>query len=196
MMVSQRDFTQSAEMLPKPFCTIPSANNASHSAQYATRAQLCTSGVGVGAGMALAAKARNDDTRVYSVIREGELYEGSTWEVLLFAHHHELDNLTIIIDVNNLIILGGTDDCLKLNPIKDKIAGLGIDTIEVNGHDFDDLTASFKADLEKLLENPDEFLKNNKNAEWLTREEALSILDKAVSFINDDCYFFGWELRR
>jgi transketolase len=106
-------------------------------------------GVGVGAGMALAAKARNDDTRVYSVISEGELYEGSTWEGLLFAHHHELDNLTIIIDVNNLIILGGTDDCLKLNPIKDKIAGFGIDTIEVNGHDFDDLNSAFKADLEK-----------------------------------------------
>ena len=106
-------------------------------------------GVGVGAGMALAAKARGEDTRIYSVISEGELYEGSTWEGLLFAYHHKLDNLTIIIDVNNLIILGGTDDCLKLNPIKDKIAGFGIDTIEVNGHDFDDLNSAFKADLEK-----------------------------------------------
>ena len=108
-------------------------------------------GVGVGAGMALAAKARNEDTRIYSVISEGELYEGSTWEGLLFAHHHELDNLTIIIDVNNLIILGGTDDCLKLNPIKDKIAGFGIDTIEVNGHDFDELSTSFRADLDKSV---------------------------------------------
>jgi len=106
-------------------------------------------GVGVGAGMALAAKARNEDTRIYSVISEGELYEGSTWEGLLLAHHHQLDNLTIIIDVNNLIILGDTDDCLKLNPIKDKIAGLGIDTIEVNGHDFEALNTAFNNDLHK-----------------------------------------------
>jgi transketolase len=106
-------------------------------------------GVGVGAGMALAAKARKKDTRIYAVISEGELYEGSTWEGLLFAHHHNLDNLTIIIDVNNLIILGDTDDCLKLNPIKDKIVGLGIDTIEVNGHDFDDLNSALEADIEK-----------------------------------------------
>ena len=108
-------------------------------------------GVGVGAGMALAAKARGEDTRIFAVISEGELYEGSTWEGLLFAHHHKLDNLTIIVDVNDLIILGSTDDCLKLNPIKDKINGLGIDTIEVNGHDYEELSTAFKINADKPM---------------------------------------------
>ena len=50
----------------------------------------------------------------------------------------EIDNLTVIIDVNSLIILGNTSDCLKINPIKEKIDGLGIDTQEVDGHNIND----------------------------------------------------------
>ena len=86
--------------------------------------------VGVGAGMA--------------IISEGELYEGSTWEALLFAKHHKLDNLTVIIDINSLIILGKTSDCLNLDPIKDKIVGLGIKTLEVDGHNINDLISAFE----------------------------------------------------
>ena len=78
------------------------------------------------------------------VISEGELYEGSTWEALLFAKHNKLDNLTIIIDINSLIILGKTSDCLNLNPIKDKIAGLGIKTTEVDGHNLNELISCFE----------------------------------------------------
>ena len=106
---------------------------------------------GHASSMALAVKARGEDTRIFVVISEGELYEGSTWEGLLFAHHHKLDNLTIIVDVNDLIILGSTDDCLKLNPIKDKINGLGIDTIEVNGHDYEELSTAFKINADKPM---------------------------------------------
>ena len=58
--------------------------------------------------MAISYKNNNQDKKVYVVISEGELYEGSTWEALLFAKHRELDNLTVIIDVNSLIILGNT----------------------------------------------------------------------------------------
>ena len=82
--------------------------------------------------------------KVYVVISEGELYEGSTWEALLFAKHNNLDNLTVIIDINSLIILGKTSDCLNLDPIKDKISGLGIKTIEVNGHNLNELVQTFE----------------------------------------------------
>jgi transketolase len=78
------------------------------------------------------------------VISEGELYEGSTWEALLFAKHNKLDNLTVIIDINSFIILGKTSDCLNLDPIKNKIEGLGIKTLEVDGHNLSNLISTFE----------------------------------------------------
>ncbi|MDP7194875.1 MAG: transketolase [SAR202 cluster bacterium] len=101
-------------------------------------------GVGVGAGMAISLKRFATNKKVYVIISEGELYEGSTWEALLFAKHNKLDNLTIIIDINSLIILGKTSDCLSLDPIKNKIEGLGIKTLEVDGHDLNDLISTFE----------------------------------------------------
>ena len=89
--------------------------------------------------MAMACKRSGSDKRIFVVISEGELYEGSTWEALLFAAHYALSNLTIVIDVNSLIILGRTDDCLSLNPIRDKIGGLAMEIRECDGHDFTSL---------------------------------------------------------
>ena len=100
--------------------------------------------IGVGAGMAIHYKRNNIDKNVYVVISEGELYEGSTWEALLFAKHNNLGNLKIIIDINSLIILGNTQDCLNLDPIKDKISGLGVNCLEVDGHNFSELISSFE----------------------------------------------------
>lgn len=96
-------------------------------------------GIGVGAGMALSYKRSGISKKVFVVISEGELYEGSTWEGLLFAAHNKLDNLTIFIDINSLIILGGTDDCLALNSIKDKLSGWGFVTAEVDGHNCEQI---------------------------------------------------------
>ena len=96
--------------------------------------------IGAGAGMALHYKKNKIDKKVFVIISEGELYEGSTWEGLLFAKHNKLANLKIIIDINNLIILGTTDECLKLNPIEEKIKGLGIKTKTIDGHDIDQVT--------------------------------------------------------
>ena len=100
--------------------------------------------IGVGAGMCISYKRASKEKRVYVIISEGELYEGSTWEALLFAKHNKLDNLTVIIDVNSLIILGKTSDCLNLDPIKDKISGLGIKTFEVDGHNLNELISTFE----------------------------------------------------
>lgn len=100
-------------------------------------------GVGYGAGLALHYLKNNIDKKVYVVISEGELYEGSTWEALLLAKHNSLKNLIVIIDINNLIILGNTNDCLKLNPIEDKIKGLGIIPSIVDGHNIDEILKTF-----------------------------------------------------
>ena len=101
--------------------------------------------IGSGAGMAISYKRKNEDKKVYVIISEGELYEGSTWEALLFAKHNELDNLVIVIDINSLIILGNTKDCLNLEPIKTKIQGLGIKTSEINGHNFNEIVSAFES---------------------------------------------------
>lgn len=105
--------------------------------------------VGVGSGMAISFKRTKIKKKVFVIISEGELYEGSTWEALLFAKHYNLDNLTIVIDINSLIILGKTEDCLNLDPIKNKIEGLGIKTFEVNGHSFNDLISTFQSSQNK-----------------------------------------------
>ena len=99
--------------------------------------------IGVGVGMAISYKRSNQNKKIFVIISEGELYEGSTWEALLFAKHYKLDNLHIIIDINSLIILGKTSDCLNLDPIKDKIEGLGIKTLEVDGHNLTNLISTF-----------------------------------------------------
>ncbi len=110
-------------------------------------------GIGVGAGMALAAKRAGLDKNVYVVISEGELYEGSTWEALLFVAHHKLDNLTIFIDINSLIILGDTSDCISLNPIKDKIEGFDLNIHEIDGHEVDEIQRALnaKSNLPKII---------------------------------------------
>ena len=73
--------------------------------------------------MSISYKRSGKKKKIFVVISEGELYEGSTWEALLFAKHNNLNNLTVIIDINSFIILGKTADCLNLNPFKDKISG-------------------------------------------------------------------------
>ena len=98
-------------------------------------------GVGAGAGMALA----DPNKHIYVIISEGELYEGSTWEALLFVAHRQIPNMTIFIDVNNLIILGQTDDCLKLNSIQSKLSGFDFDIFTVNGHNTNSIEAALDA---------------------------------------------------
>lgn len=106
-------------------------------------------GIGIGAGMALAAKRSKTDKKAYVIISEGELYEGSTWEAFLFVSHHQLNNLTIFIDINNLMILGQTDDHLKLNPIREKLSGFDFDIFEVDGHNTKEIDDCLKIESHK-----------------------------------------------
>ena len=93
-------------------------------------------GVGIGVGLAYSNRLDKKKNEVYVIISEGELYEGSTWEALLFASNYNLTNLNIIIDINSLIILGTTEKCMKLNSIKDKIKSFNFDVSECDGHNF------------------------------------------------------------
>ena len=88
--------------------------------------------------------------QVFVVISEGELYEGSTWEALLIASHYKLNNLVIIVDVNSLIILGKTKDCLSLDPIDKKFKSFGYKTLKCDGHDFKSIIRSLNVPSKNL----------------------------------------------
>jgi transketolase len=101
-------------------------------------------GLGIAAGYALSFKRRKLDRRVFVVVSEGELYEGSIWESLLFINHNKLDNIYIVLDRNDLIILGDTESCVKLEPIREKIAAFGFQIHDVDGHDFGQILNAFE----------------------------------------------------
>ncbi len=97
-------------------------------------------GLPISVGMALAAKLNKLDHYIYVLISDGECDEGSNWEAALFAAHHKLDNLLVIIDRNNLQSIKSTEDTLAIEPLKDKWLSFGWSTEEVNGHDVKNLT--------------------------------------------------------
>lgn len=86
-------------------------------------------------GKALASKILNKKNKIVVLIGDGELDEGSNWEALLFASHHKLDNLIVIVDYNNLQSLTTVKDTLNLEPLKDKFESFGSHVIDVDGHD-------------------------------------------------------------
>lgn len=96
----------------------------------------------VAAGVALAGLRRKAGWHTYVIVSDGELDEGSNWEAILFAPHHRLDNLTLIVDYNKIQSFGNTADVLNLDPLADKFKAFGWDTLEVDGHDHHALGAA------------------------------------------------------
>ena len=96
-------------------------------------------GVSAACGMALAAKIDNKDYRVYTVLGDGECEEGEVWEAAMFAGHHGLDNLTVIVDCNGLQIDGTTEEVGGVEPLDTKFESFGFDTVIIDGHDFDQI---------------------------------------------------------
>lgn len=102
-------------------------------------------GLPVAVGMALAAKRDKKKWRVFCLLSDGELDEGSNWEALLFAPHYNLDNLTIIIDYNKIQSLGETNKTLNLEPIKKKLTAFNWAVQEINGHNFTEIKNALRA---------------------------------------------------
>lgn len=93
-------------------------------------------------GMALASKMDADAFRVFTLLGDGELAEGSNWEAAMAAAHHRLDNLTAILDHNTLQITGPTRDVMSNEPLDAKWRAFGWEVRFVNGHDYAALTAA------------------------------------------------------
>lgn len=101
-------------------------------------------GLPMAAGMALAAKHKNLKSKIYVLTGDGECMEGSIWEAILFSSHYKLDNLTLIIDNNDLITLGKISEITDLYPFDKKLESFGWATITVNGHNINDIISALK----------------------------------------------------
>ncbi len=101
-------------------------------------------GLAVAVGMALAGKMDKRDYRVFCVLGDGELAEGSNWEAMQAAAHYKLDNLTAIVDRNRLQITGPTEQVCALEPLAAKFRAFGLAVRETDGHDVGELMKALK----------------------------------------------------
>jgi transketolase len=97
-------------------------------------------GLSISVGLALAGKMDDAAYRVFTLLGDGELAEGSNWEAAMAAAHYRLDNLTAILDHNTLQITGPTREVCSSEPVDDKFRAFGWHIEEVDGHDFAQLT--------------------------------------------------------
>lgn len=128
-------------------------------------------GLSIACGMALALKRDERSNKVYVLMGDGELQEGSVYEAAMFASSNHLDNLVAIIDRNGLQIGGNTEDIVKLEPLADRWRAFGWDVKEVNGHDF-----------VELIETLESFGPNNKPHLVIAK----TIKGKGISFIENN----------
>jgi len=96
-------------------------------------------GLSIGCGMALAGKRARATHRVFVMLSDGELDEGSTWEAILFAPHHGLDNLIAVVDYNKIQSFGSVHEVLELEPLVEKWRAFGWSVREIDGHDYDEI---------------------------------------------------------
>ena len=110
--------------------------------------EACTGALGhglsIGLGMALAARMTGRDSKVYVLMGDGEINEGSVWEAALCAGKHRLANLTAIVDYNKIQSAGFTRDIQDLEPLIDKWRAFNFATVDVDGHDVAALRAVFR----------------------------------------------------
>lgn len=134
-------------------------------------------GVGVAVGKAIALKMKKINSRVFCVLSDGELEEGSSWEAIASAGKYQLDNLIYILDRNHLQISGSTEEVSNLGNLALRFRDLGWEVYEVNGHD-----------LAKILKVLNSINSKNKKPKLII---AKTIMGKGVKFIENDYHYHG-----
>lgn len=132
-------------------------------------------GLSMGCGIALSLKLDKNPAHVFVLMGDGELQEGSCWEAFMHAPHRKLNNITAIIDRNNLQIDGMTEKIKDLNPLDAKLRAFNWEVIEVDGHDVVQLV---------------EALEKSKKSDKPTAIIANTVKGKGVSFMENQC---GWH---
>jgi transketolase len=101
-------------------------------------------GLSYGIGMALAGRLDKRDYQVYVLLGDGECEEGQVWEAAMFAPHHGVDNLTAIVDHNDLQLDGRVCDIMGIEPLTDKWRAFNWHVLEINGHDMGEILKALK----------------------------------------------------
>ena len=96
-------------------------------------------GVCVANGLALARKMDKSDSRVFTIVGDGELNEGSVWEAVMFAVSQKLDNLAIIVDKNNFQLMGKTKDISPAENLKERFCAFGCEVVIIDGHNHSEI---------------------------------------------------------
>jgi transketolase len=113
----------------------------SHVSHKIPGVELSTGSLGhalsVGCGVALAGKLKEKKYRVFILVSDGELDEGSNWEAILFSPQHKLDNLVLIVDFNKIQSLGTVKEVLDLDPLRQKFEAFNWETFEIDGHNHE-----------------------------------------------------------
>lgn len=134
-------------------------------------------GLSIGVGMALALRLDgNKKSKVFVLLGDGEMQEGSVWESLMNAANQKLDNLIVIVDKNNLQIDGSTCDIKSLEPLDEKLKAFGFEVYSIDGHNYEEIENT-------LLEA--------KNSNKLCAIIANTIKGKGVSFMENTCAWHG-----
>jgi transketolase len=106
-------------------------------------------GLSIAAGAALAARLQGSPRRIFVLLSDAECNEGSTWEAIMFAAHHQLSNLIAIIDLDGQQALGYTKDVIDLSGMAERWVAFGWNACEVDGHDIAALREAFGQDRRK-----------------------------------------------
>ena len=134
-------------------------------------------GISAAVGMAISAKLRGEDYRVYTLLGDGEIQEGQVWEASMLAAHRNLDNLVVIVDNNNLQIDGAITEVNSPYPIDKKFEAFNFHVINIDGNDFDQIAAAF-AEAKTVKGQP-------------TAIVAKTIKGKGVSFMENQASWHG-----
>jgi len=128
------------------------AGHASHHVPYVEHS---TGGLGhglpVGVGVAIGLKTKKIGSHVFVIVGDGEIQEGSNWEALMFAGHHKLSNLCVLVDCNRLSQVGEIEKSCTLEPLKSKFQSFNFNVVEVDGHNekqiFDEIQKSMNLNM-------------------------------------------------
>jgi transketolase len=134
-------------------------------------------GLSFAIGVALAARLDRRDYKTYVMLSDGECDEGQTWEAALSAAHFKLDNLVAIVDCNRLQLTSWTQDIMNLEPFTQKWQAFGWHTIDIDGHDFDQILAALE-EAKKTKGKPPVII-------------ARTVKGKGVSFMENNAAFHG-----
>ncbi len=102
-------------------------------------------GFGIAAGHSFVSKKENRDFNSFVLLGDGECYEGSNWETAMFASHHKLDNLIVIVDRNKLCILDETENCVRLGSLENKFQAFDFDTVSVDAHSYEEVVPALES---------------------------------------------------